>query len=326
MQLELFELVTGPSGAGVEGETLSSSASKFLAHCRVAKSLSAHTLRAYKGDLGLFIKHLGPGAVPAEIDRDRLWQHIGWLRAERRLSEASVKRRLATLRIFFRWLEGEGAVPLSVFHKLGLAVRLPKRLPRALDRSDLRRLLDAVDPPEAPTDIGDHDGVLIRTAVIVLFATGLRVSELVSIPLQNVSVSDASILVRGKGNRERRVYLSSGHAAKVLADYSERRRSIPGDCWFFVRRNGCRVTSQHIRSRLRSVAAAAGISRRVTPHMLRHSAATQLLEAGVDIRVVQRLLGHSSIATTQIYTQVTDSLLRAKLDDANTVGRLRRAG
>jgi len=160
----------------------------------------------------------------------------------------------------------------------------------------------------------------------VLFATGIRISELVSIPLQNASVSDASILVRGKGNRERRVYLSSGQAAKVLTDYWERRKSIPGADWLFVRENGCRITSQYIRSRLRAVATSAGIARRVTPHMLRHSAATQLLEAGVDIRVVQRLLGHSSIATTQIYTQVTDAVLRTKLDDANTLGRLRRAG
>ena len=297
-----------------------------MAHCRVAKSLSAHTLRAYEGDLGLFIKDVGADAVPEAINRDRLWQHIRWLREVRHLAEASVKRRLATLRIFFRWLEAEGAVPLSVFHRLGLAVRLPKRLPRALDGSDLRRLLDAVDPLGSRPDSSDHDALLIRTAVVVLFATGIRISELVSIPLANVSISEASILVRGKGNRERRVYLSSGQAAKVLEDYTEQRKSIPGGDWLLVRKNGLRITTQYIRGRLRAVAEAAGISRRVTPHMLRHSAATQLLEAGVDIRVVQRLLGHSSIATTQIYTQVTDSVLRTKLDDANTLGRLRRAG
>jgi len=297
-----------------------------MAHCRVAKSLSAHTLRAYEGDLGLFIKDVGGDEVPTAIDRDRLWQHITWLRGERRLGEASVRRRLATLRIFFRWLEAEGAVPLSIFHRLGLAVRLPRRLPRALDKSDLRRLVDAVDPAIPKPDNSDHEALLIRTAVIVLFATGIRISELVSIPLLNVSLSDASILVRGKGNRERRVYLPSGQAATALADYLEQRKSIPGGDWLFVRENGHRITAQYVRGRIRTVAAAAGISRRVTPHMLRHSAATQLLEAGVDIRVVQRLLGHSSIATTQIYTQVTDSVLRTKLDMANTLGRLRRVG
>lgn len=326
MQLQLFDLTPHPAPTVNRDESLAKCAARFMAHCRVAKSLSPNTLRAYEGDLGLLVREVGPDTVPTVIDRERLWKHVQWLREERRLGEASVKRRLATLRIFFRWMEAEGAVPLSVFHRLGLGIRLPKRLPRALDALDLRRLLDTVDPEGFAMDGEGHDALLMRTAVVVLVATGLRVSELVSTRLADVSVADASILVRGKGNRERRVYLSSGFALRALEDFLLHRRGVPGQEFLFVREGGFRVSAQFVRSRLRSLAATAGISRRVTPHMLRHTAATQLLEAGVDIRFVQRLLGHSSIVTTQIYTQVTDSMLKMKLNDADTLGRARRAG
>lgn len=326
MQMQLFDLTPDPAQTVTQNESLAKCAARFMAHCRVAKSLSPHTLRAYEGDLSLLIRNVGPDAAPTGIDRERLWQHVRWLREERKLGEASVKRRLATLRIFFRWLEAEGAVPLSIFHRLGLGIRLPRRLPRALDALDLRRLLDAVDPDHPATKLTGHDALVMRTAVVILFATGLRVSELVSVRLDNVSVGEASILVRGKGNRERRVYLSSGQALKALADYLAHREGVPGEEFLFVRERGQRVSAQFVRARLRTLAISAGITRRVTPHMLRHTAATQLLEAGVDIRLVQRLLGHSSIATTQIYTQVTDTMLKMKLDGANTLGRARKAG
>jgi integrase/recombinase XerD len=326
MQMQLFELTPEHTCTVKSDESLSKCAARFMAHCRVAKSLSPHTIRAYEGDLRLLIRDLGPDVAPEEVDRERLWKHVRWLREERRLGETSVKRRLATLRVFFRWMEAEGVVPLSIFHRLGLGIRLPKRLPRALDAFDLRRLLDTVDPQGGAMEVEDHDTLVMRTAVIVLFATGLRVSELVSSRLADVSIADASILVRGKGNRERRVYLSNGFALKALEDFLGRRQAVPGQEFLFVRQGGRRVSAQFVRSRLRSLASTAGISRRVTPHMLRHTAATQLLEAGVDIRFVQRLLGHSSIATTQIYTQVTDSMLKMKLNDADTLGRARRAG
>lgn len=228
MQMQLFDLVPSQEPLAPEHKTLGHYASMFLAHCRNAKSLSSHTLRAYQGDIGLLVRDVGSDAEPTAIDRDRLWQHVRWLREDRRLGEASVKRRLATLRIFFRWLEAEGVVPISAFHRLGLAIRLPKRLPRALNEGDLRRLLDVVDPPGYSAELSEFDDLLIRTIVVVLFATGLRVSELVSIEVANVSEIDASILVRGKGNRERRVYLADGQASEALADYLNRTGNIRG--------------------------------------------------------------------------------------------------
>jgi integrase/recombinase XerD len=138
-----------------------------------------------------------------------------------------------------------------------------------------------------------------------------------------MNLADGSILVRGKGNRERRVYLSGQLARQVLDQYLFFRTRIAGcSNALLVDSDGAPLTPQHFRRRLATLCKRAQIKRHITPHMLRHTAATQLIEAGVDIRFVQKLLGHASIATTQIYTQVSDVSLRNTLEKANTFERL----
>ncbi len=228
---------------------------------------------------------------------------------------------MASLKVMFRWLEREEAIPLSPFHRLDLSIRLPRCLPRALAASEMRRLLLACERLAR-----DHRGVMLRFVVICLFATGLRVGELVGAALSDADAAGNSILVRGKGNRERRVFLPSGEAASALRGYLKRRRLLAASSErLLVTADGEEVTPQYIRRCLAQLAEHAGIKRRVTPHMLRHTAATQLIEAGVDIRFVQKLLGHASIATTQIYTQVSDMSLKATLERANTLERVKSA-
>lgn len=295
---------------------------RFLDHCRVAKRLSTNTLRAYQTDLNDFSSFAGKSLVVSTIDRECLRRYARKLFDVDELKETSVKRRMASLKVMFRWLERDEAIPLSPFHRLDLSIRLPRRLPRALTSSEMRRLLMACERLES-----DHHGVLLRFVVICLFATGLRIGELVDAALSDVDTAGNSILVRGKGNRERRVFLPSGEAASALRRYLKGRRllTVSADR-LLVTAGGEEITAQYIRRRLAKLAEHAGIERRVTPHMLRHTAATQLVEAGVDIRFVQKLLGHASIATTQIYTQVSDMSLKATLERANTLGKVRGAG
>jgi integrase/recombinase XerD len=171
-----------------------------------------------------------------------------------------------------------------------------------------------------------HDAYLMHFVLVALFTTGLRIGELVTVGLGDVSAHDGSIQVRGKGNRERRVYMPGAQALGALREFLEARTVVErGSDRLLLNQGGVPVTAQHVRIRLRSLGERAGIGRRVTPHMLRHTAATQLLEAGVDIRFVQSLLGHTSIATTQIYTEVRDAALRESLAKANTLRRLLRA-
>jgi integrase/recombinase XerD len=334
---------SGPNGRDAGSEEIegvapnlrmSDAVARFLEHCRIGKRLSPHTVRAYHSDLTDFRKAVGQTVGIGDVDRDLIRFYARSLLENRRLKETTARRRIATLKVLFRWLEREELIALSVFHRLDLSIRLPKRLPRALESADMRRLLRAAEAAAAQFDAdvrtaapaapdGRYVALIMLFVIVVLFTTGLRVSELVSVRLDNVSHRDGHIRVSGKGNRERTVYLPGRPAMRVLMDFLDARRKIrtPSDA-LLVAPEGTPLTAQYIRRRLRDLAQSAGIGRRVTPHMLRHTAATQLLEAGVDIRFVQRLLGHASIATTQIYTQVRDATLKAKLARADTLSRL----
>jgi site-specific recombinase XerD len=156
-----------------------------------------------------------------------------------------------------------------------------------------------------------------------MVSTGIRVGELCRLRIDDLSPDAASIRVHGKGSRDRIVYITDAALRARLRTMIEKRRESDALCGsLFLNRNGLPMKPQSIRSRLRRHAVDVGLSRRVTPHMLRHTAATLLIETGVDIRIVQRLLGHSSIATTEIYTHVSDEALRTTLERADVLGML----
>lgn len=299
--------------------TLAEAISRFLDHCRIGKRLSPNTLRAYQTDFAEFSAFIGGAKAVADIDRDSLRRFARKLFDVDGLKETSAKRRMASLKVMFRWLERDEVIPLSPFHRLDLSIRLPHRLPRNLAANEMRTLLRACD-----TLGDDHIGHMTKFTIICLFSTGVRVGELVSIKTEDIDQHDGSIRVRGKGNRERRVFLLKGEAASALRQYLRSRRLTRSKCEnLLVAQNGRAVDTQYVRRLVVRAAEQAGLSRRVTPHMLRHTAATQLVEAGVDIRFVQKLLGHASIATTQIYTQVSDASLKATLERVDTLSKLK---
>lgn len=293
----------------------------FLDYCRVGKGLSRNTLRAYAADLVDFSRTMK--SPLQNTDRETLREYAKSLIDDRKLKATSVKRRLATLKLFFDWSEKESLIALSPFHRLDFPLKLPRRLPRALEADDVTRLLRRARSEAHDTEKKDYELLITHFVVVVLFTTGLRVGELASVTLENVSLTDGSIRVTGKGDRERRVFLTGTRALALLRQFCRSRRLIGGESsHLIVNPNGHPMTTQRLRILLRRVANRAGIKRRVTPHMLRHTAATQLLEAGVDIRFVQRLLGHASIATTQIYAHVNDLALKETLSRADTLRRV----
>ncbi len=298
---------------------------EFIERCKNTRGLSPNTCRAYEYDLRDFLRQIDPQLGLPEISKEHVLEYVRRLR-ERALRETTVKRRVATLKILFAWLETEAIVQTSVFHRLDLSIRPPKRLPRALETREMQFLLKLCETEADRTmERCSFEQRLLYVAVLIMFSTGLRVSELVSLSLNDASMNESSFLVRGKGNKERRVYLSSRRAVKAVNRFLAERLEVSKVGPFFVNSHGKPLSTQWIRKRLAEIATRAGVTRRVTPHMLRHTAATQLLEAGVDIRFVQKLLGHSSIATTQIYTQVSDRSLRDQLQRADTLRRVRRA-
>lgn len=283
-------------------------ASAFIRHCRSIRKLSPHTVRAYELDLARASQFLGRRAAVAACDRAKIHDYVRHLFDVRALKEASVKRHLATLRSFFRWLEEDRGEVEDPFRGTRIRIRMPKRLPRVIARSDLRRLLR-------------HDGastfndLTAYVATELLFATGMRVSELASLLDAAVDLEEGTITIVGKGNRQRRVFVPEEIKA-LLSGYRVARDRCPREAeTFLINSRGAAASPQLIRRLVRTHGERCAVRERVTPHMFRHSVATYLLEEGVDIRYVQRLLGHRSISTTEIYTQVADAALKVRITE-----------
>ena len=280
----------------------------FLHQCRT-KGLSDHTLRAYGQDLNDFKAWTRRAACADFMDAGAI---VAWLSdmRERGLAPASIKRRLACLRVMAGWLESDERIAVSPFHRLKPRISLPRRLPRNLTRVELRDLL-ASARRESEARPADLPRAVLRLALESLFATGIRVGELCTIRLRDMDLVGGTVRIRGKGNRERCVFLVDAALRALLSAFLRLREAVcPASDLLLVTGRGTPVRTDYIRRKLHQLVARTPISRRITPHMLRHSAATQLLEAGVDIRFVQKLLGHGSISTTEIYTHVSDESLR----------------
>lgn len=291
--------------------TLQNACEAFLSHCRSAVSLSEHTLRAYTFDLKDFQNHAKRETKLASLDKENLRQFIRHLREERKLKEITIKRRIACLKLLFRWTKQEGVITVNPFDNLNERIRLPKRLPRTLGSIEINQLSGAV---KLETSDDSFQEFATSIAIKLLLTTGIRVGELVQIDIDDLVLSDSSLKIHGKGNWQRLVYLFEPKLNQAIARYLPLRRTKSvATKKLFITEAGIPFTTQKTRKLLGNLASKAGIERRITPHMLRHTAATQLLEAGVDIRYVQRLLGHQSISTTEIYTHVTDHGLRGAL-------------
>ncbi len=280
---------------------------QFLKYCTVERQLSENTLQAYFYDLADFQKWLPPRLKLGDVKTDELRNYLEDMISGRQLSVATVRRRIACLRAFFRYFD-EGKVLTDPF--IGWRLKLPrrKRLPRALSHGETGTLLKL-------RSLGRHD---LSIEIGLMIATGIRVGELCKVLTGDVSPDGSTLRIRGKGSRDRVVYVTNRKLrTKLQALVGRRQRLLGAQGTLFVNHYGLPLRPHSFRSKLRSAASYAGLKRRVTPHMLRHTAATLLIENGVDIRIVQRLLGHSSIATTEIYTHVSDEALRKTLERAD---------
>jgi len=283
-------------------------ASAFIRHCQSIRKLSPHTTRAYELDLAGFVQFFGKRSAVASCDKSVIHNYVRHLFDVRTLKESSVKRHLATLRSMFRWLEEDEQIAEDPFRGARIRIRMPKRLPRVIARADLRRLLLHEQPPS-------FADLTAYVATELLFATGMRVSELASLLDAAVDVDDGTITIIGKGNRQRRVFVPDD-IKSLLRDYRTARDRSPSTAdTFLVNSRGDAASPQMIRRLVRLHGERSEVRDRVTPHMFRHSVATYLLEEGVDIRYVQRLLGHRSISTTEMYTQVADSALKVRINE-----------
>lgn len=285
----------------------SESLQTFLNHCLVEKGLSKNTVSAYGRDLGSFVDFLKSSKTAIEsANSETVSKFVAELRVKK-LSESSIARKVVAIRSWYNFLEKDAGISNQV--KEYLPPKIPKRLPKALTIDEVSRLIDSCDDSII--------GIRNRALLELLYATGARVSEAVALNVGDISMSEDSVVtvkVKGKGGKERLVPLGS-YAQRALDQYLVRSRPVllkkSNVAAFFLNESlGTRLSRQSGWQVVKDSAERAKVASEVSPHSLRHSFATHLLDGGADIRVVQELLGHSSVTTTQIYTLVTIDKLR----------------
>jgi integrase/recombinase XerC len=270
----------------------------FLRHLADERNASPHTCRAYSRDLAQFLAHiegeLGHAVSPQDVDHLLIRSVLARLHREG-LKKVSAARKLATLRTFFRYLTREGILEHNPAQAL-LSPRLERRIPLPLEEAEVVALV------EVP---GDGRSALRARAILeLLYATGLRCAELVSLDVSSLDLDGRTLRVVGKGRKER-IVLFGGQARRALRAYLETRPDWqPRSDALFVNHRGGRLTDRSVRNLVADRVRALAIQAKVSPHTLRHSFATHLLRRGADLRAIQELLGHSSLSTTQRYTHV----------------------
>jgi integrase/recombinase XerD len=277
----------------------------YVTYLRAERNLGGKTVDAYALDLRDYLGELAKRGVEAErATREDVLEHLAWLGAKG-LSPRSRARHLAAIRGFHRFLEDEKLAPADPTDDLDTP-KHARKLPVFLTVEEVVRLLDAPDPKTLA-------GVRDRAMLEVLYATGLRVSELVGLSLNDVNLKDGFVLAMGKGRKERVVPLGK-HAMEAVRAWLEGPRAamLKGreSRALFVTPRGKGFTRMGFWKLLRRHAFTAGITKALSPHKLRHSFATHLVERGADLRAVQAMLGHADLATTQIYTHVDGARLK----------------
>lgn len=279
--------------------------SQYLSSCKLAKGLDTKTLKAYQIDLLQFLDFIN--TRDCELSKENLQEYLAVLHGKYKIK--SVKRKIASLKAFMNYLEYENILADNPFSRMRIKLHEPFILPRTVSLTTLDALLQcAYKQRNAICDSPKRYRTCLRDIAVleILFATGVRVSELCNLRTDTVNLSTGEIIIYGKGSKERVIQIGNQSVLSAVSlYYTANAADIEATGWFFINRLGQRLSDQSVRNMINKYVSLAGIEQHVTPHMLRHSFATLLLEEDVDIRYIQQLLGHSSINTTQIYTHVS---------------------
>lgn len=304
---------------------------RYVAYLEAERNFSPYTIRNYVTDLkgsknikGLipFLKEKGI-ETPINAGRFDIRDYLTYL-AEQKIVKASIARKVSSMRSFYKYLEREGIISVNPMQYIS-SPKLDRRLPSFLTNTEINRLLDA---PDAEDAYGRRD----RAFLELLYASGLRVSELAGLKLEQVNLETREIRVIGKGSKER-IVLMGEPAARALEVYIEEARDLiprikPTSRTnkrktraIFINNDGYPLTERSVQEIVQKYADLAGIGKKVHPHMLRHTFATHLLDGGADLRVVQELLGHADLSTTQIYTHISKNQAKKVYLSAHPMAR-----
>ena len=291
----------------------------YLEYLKYQKNYSDYTVLSYKNDILAFIDYLSSeGLNYKTIEYSDIRFYLMYLKDEKHDDNSSVSRKLSSLRGLYKYMANEGIVKTNVFSLVN-APKKSKKLPRYFEYNELEELFLV---PDTNTSLGQRDLLLLE----MLYATGVRVGELVNIKIKDIDMGRRNIIILGKGNKERYVIYGE-YCEEILKLYLNEGRVLlnsKNSEYLFLNKNGGNLTERGVRYILDSLIEKTSINKKISPHMIRHSFATHLLNEGCDLLTVQKLLGHESIKATQIYTHVTtdrlkevyyNSFPRAKIDD-----------
>lgn len=294
-----------------EKKEIAEAIEEFLWHCRFEKKLDEKTIRAYRADLRQMAKIIGEATDIFTMSKTDI-KH--YLQAIAHFKHKTIKRKIATLRSMLNYLECECEDYINPMRKMQIKMKEPLRLPVVMTIEEIRHVLKFLygRVPEYPQNTYSYKAAIRNIAVVeLLFASGMRVSELCSLRNKDVDMEIGEIRIIGKGNKERIIHICQPETLKAMQHWLELRNgACDSQAPFFTNRVHRGLSTQSIRQMIRHIVSATGIEKHITPHTFRHTFATLLLEEDVDVRYIQSLLGHSSIATTQIYTHVNPNKQR----------------
>ncbi len=278
--------------------------SNYLEYCKTQKRLDEKTLKAYIIDLKQFSTLISCKEITM-ITTNTLETHIAQLHQQ--YKPKTVKRKIASLKAFFHYLEYKDIIEHNPFNKIQVRFREPVILPKTIPLHTIETFLSIIyrQRYNAKTDYQKRNALRDAAIIELLFATGMRISELCALKKNDVNLFDGTILIHGKGDKERRIQIGNDAVIHILEEYKNNYLFEIQNCkHFFANQSGNPLSDQAVRRMINKYTSLAAIDLHITPHMFRHTFATCLLEADVDIRYIQEMLGHSSINITQIYTHV----------------------
>lgn len=273
----------------------------FLEYLKINKQYSINTITSYKDDIIEFYDIVGKDII--NIDESKIREYLSYL-YERKLNRNSVSRKLSGLRSFYNYLYNMEIINYNPFYEIHNPKKI-KGLPHYLKEEEIDKLFDI---PDINNPLGQRNLLIIE----MLYATGVRVSELVNIKISNIDKYNDSIKITGKGDKQRIVYFGSfcKHSLDMYLSDGRRELDKKGSEYLFLNKYGNKLSDRMIRNILDDLIIKAGINKHVSPHMIRHTFATDMLNSGADLMTVKELLGHENIDTTSIYTHVTDEQIR----------------
>lgn len=277
----------------------------YLEHLKYEKNYSDYTIKNYENDILEFFDYLKTQSLNyKDLKYSDLRFYLMYLKNDKKDTNTSIDRKLSSLRGFYKYLVANGIV-VNNFFLLINGLKKEKKLPRYFEYNELEELFSV---PDMRTPLGQRDRVVLE----LLYATGIRVGELVNIKYNDIDFFHKQIVILGKGNKERIVTYGEycSDALDIYLDYGYKKLNCNSSQYLFLNNNGEKITERGIRYILDKIIKKTSINKNISPHMLRHSFATHLLNEGCDLLTVQKLLGHESISATQIYTHVSIDRLK----------------